>query len=188
MKGAPIEALNRGYDALLAALCGDTFTAQRTDLCVITFGPVRVRQAFASPESIYPEAFCAGGDTPMGEAIGFALDELERRQNAYREAGIPSYKPWILLITDGAPTDFWASAARRIRAGEACNSFAFFAVGVRGADMATLERILVRSPIKLEKLNFSELFGWLAQSLKAVSRSSPGDRVALPPVAGWAEV
>jgi uncharacterized protein YegL len=137
---------------------------------------------------LFRSAFETTGDTPMGAAIQFALDELEGRKRAYREAGISYYRPWIFLITDGAPTDSWTKAAKRIREGEDANAFALFAVGVEGADMETLSKISVRPPMKLDGLKFAELFRWLSNSLKAVSRSSPGDRVALPAPDGWAEV
>jgi uncharacterized protein YegL len=42
--------------------------------------------------------------------------------------------------------------------------------------------------MKLEGLKFAELFRWLSNSLKAVSQSSPGERVALPAPTGWTEV
>ena len=184
MMGAPIKALNKGYDALIAELCQDKLAAKRVELCVVTFGPVEVRQDFANPEAIYPEAFETTGDTPMGAAIQFALDELE----AYREAGISYYRPWIFLITDGAPTDSWTKAAKRIREGEEANAFALFAVGVEDADMETLSKISVRPPMKLDGLKFAELFRWLSNSLKSVSRSTTTERVALPAPTGWAEV
>ena len=41
--------------------------------------------------------------------------------------------------------------------------------------------------MKLKGLNFRDLFLWLSQSMQAVSQSSPGDKVTLPPP-GWADI
>ena len=61
-------------------------------------------------------------------------------------------------------------------------------MAVDGADMETLSQIAVREPIKLKGLRFAELFRWLSNSLKSVSRSKTTERVALPAPTGWAEV
>lgn len=188
MSGKPIDQLNAGYQALLNELLEDALASKRVELAVVTFGPVRLVQDFETPDMITSTDLEVTGDTPMGEAIEFAIDLVHQRKDVYRQAGIAYYRPWIFVITDGAPTDSWKAAARAVKEGEASNAFSLFAVGVDSADMETLSQIAVREPIKLKGLRFAELFRWLSNSLKSVSRSKTTERVALPAPTGWAEV
>ena len=188
MGGKPIDQLNAGYQALLNELLEDPLASKRVELAVVTFGPVKLVQDFDTPDMIAARDLEVTGDTPMGEAIEFAIDLVRERKEVYRQAGIAYYRPWIFVITDGSPTDSWTAAARAVKEGEASNAFSLFAVGVEGADMRTLAEIAVRDPIKLKGLRFAELFRWLSNSLKSVSRSKTTERVALPAPTGWAEV
>lgn len=126
----------------------------------------------------------------MGAAVCRAIEMVAERKTAYRQAGVPYFRPWIVLITDGAPTDDWRPAADQVRQGERAKAFALFTVGVRGADLDVLRQLAVRPPLELEGLKFRELFVWLSQSQRSISQSKPGEeaKVALPNPAGWASL
>lgn len=188
MNGAPIAELNAGLQGFKQELSEDSLAMKRVEVAIVTFGPVRIQNAFHSAIDFYPPILAAQGDTPMAAAIQAGLDMLQQRKTEYRANGVPFYRPWVFLITDGAPTDMWQQAADLIKQGEQAKAFAFFAVGVGGADISLLRQLSVREPLKLEGLKFRELFQWLSNSMKSVSHSTLGGEVALQSPKGWAAV
>jgi uncharacterized protein YegL len=188
MQGQAISELNRGMVTFKDQLATDALAMKRVEIAVVTFGPVSIESGFQTPDYWQPTTLSTTGDTPMGQAIEQGLDMLKERKQRYKDNGISYYRPWIFLITDGSPTDSWQRAAQRVRDGEKNNEFSFFAVAVANADMGILAQIAPRGPLKLDGLNFRELFMWLSSSLGRVSASSTGERVALSPPTGWTEV
>ena len=199
MGGDPVKALNDGVRVCKEEVEKDDLAAKRVDLAIITFGgTTHVVQDFTSIDDFEPSAFSAGGGTPMGEAIKMGADLIELRKQQYKEQGIDYFRPWLFMITDGAPTDMrpgdatWDQVVNIVHGGENDKKFMFFAVAVEQADMEILSQITPpnRQPVRLKGLAFSELFSWLSKSMSAVSASSPGEQVALenPVSAGWGEI
>jgi uncharacterized protein YegL len=192
MSGRPIAELNTGLKQLQKELSGDALASRRVEIAVVTFGPVKVVHDFVSAEHFQASSLHVEGSTPMGEAILEALELVRLRKQQYQANGVAYYRPWVFLITDGAPTDDWHPAAKAVRDGEANKALAFFPVGVEGADMEVLRQLSARPPLKLKGLMFRELFQWLSNSLAGVSRSQVGERLQLAApdtsASGWASI
>ena len=190
-----IDQLSDGLKLFKEAIAADSVANQRVEVAVVTFGEtVTVLQELAPVEYFKPQELVASGLTPMGQAIECALELLDTRKKMYKENGVPYYRPWVFLITDGEPTDSgWEEAVRRIHMAENENGLIFFVVGVEPANMEKLSMVAhpSRPAVKLKDLknSFAEMFQWLSSSMSVVSRSAEtGGQIALPPITGWANV
>lgn len=184
-----IDLLNEGLRTYHSDLIGDHLAAQRVEVAVITFGNgVQTVTPFVTAGEFAPPTLTASGETPMGAGIMQAIDAVTERKRQYRDNGVHYYRPWIFFITDGEPTDAWQTAAERVREGERNKQFAFFSVGVEGANFDVLRQISVREPLRLKGYSFREMFTWLSQSQRNVSHSNPGqeDQLKLASPTGWA--
>ncbi len=193
MRGDPITALNQGLQAFKEELTKDPLASRRVEVAVVTFdSAVNMVQDFVTADQFDPPTLTAQGATHMGSGMHKGLDMVQARKAQYRDNGIAYFRPWVFMITDGAPQgeseDVVTRAVQRIKDDEATNRVAFFAVGVEGANMTRLTDMVVRTPVKLRGLNFVEMFVWLSRSMEAVAQSKIDDKqVALPPP-GWGTV
>lgn len=187
MSGEPIAELNAGLQELDRALKANKLASLRVELAMVTFGGSVTKTDFVGADAFQPPTLAANGGTPMGAAVNKSLDLLRERKNAYKRNGLDYFRPWLFLITDGAPTDAWETAADRAREEEERKGVSVYAIGVQNANMQTLARFsAARPPLLLQGLAFRELFQWLSKSLSAVAQSRPGGQVALPSV-GWGQ-
>ena len=128
----------------------------------------------------------------MGEAVKETIRILGRRKQEYKNKGVDYYQPWLVLMTDGMPTDDIADAVDSVVHMVNGRELSVFAVGIGDeADMGTLERFSpARAPLRLRGLEFAKFFEWLSASVQRVSASTPGQRVPLDTdgIKGWAEI
>jgi uncharacterized protein YegL len=192
MLGDPIEFMNQGLGEFERQLKRNTLAARRIEVGIVSFGNggVRLVQPFVAARHFAAPALTADGKTPMGEAVTLALQTLRTRKNEYRSMGIQYYRPWLMLITDGEPTDAgWEQAAAEAKLEESRKAVTCFAVGVGATvNYDTLHKFSSKKPLTLQGLDFEQLFVWLSGSLGQVSASSPGDQVELLPVDTWAQL
>ncbi len=188
MEGDRLTALNEGLVTLWQDLLDDPIARERIEVAIVEFSSdARVTRGFDLPGELIPQVAKADGLTAMGKGIREGLRLVEERTKLYRKVGVPHYKPWVFLITDGSPTDDTDAATKLIAKAEADRALAFFAVGVADANMERLAKLSSRGALRLDALRFRELFRWLSTSLIGVSLSRVGDRVPLPAL-DWAAV
>lgn len=194
MNGSPIQELVRGVNLFYDAIDEDDDAHDSAEINIVEFNSsAGLVHDFASIERLQRvSSLTANGMTAMGAGVNLALDTLEKRKATYSGSGVLYYQPWLVLMTDGAPTDNIDAAVRRVVDLVEAKKLTVFPIGIgSGADMKTLARFSPnRPPLRLDGLKFKEFFEWLSRSVARVSRSTPGDTVKLDleGLAGWAEL
>lgn len=191
MDGAPMDALNAGAQLFIEEVKEHDLARWSVDLAVYTAGDqAQCLQQFIGIEQIAGiSPMQASGLTPLGAAVGMALDNLEARKKSYRDNGVPYYQPWLVIISDGAPTDSWQDAAQRARQLAEQRKLVSLPIGVAGADLRILSQFSNKPAVALQGLKFAEFFQWLSASMARVSASTSSEAsVALPSITDWGSI
>jgi uncharacterized protein YegL len=190
-----IQALNEGIMALAQSLRDDDTALTRVQLAIVSVGgPINDADIMMDwTDAINFQAFPlrADGLTPLGKGVQLGLNLIEQGKQNLRATGISYTRPWMMVISDGAPTDddaVWTAAVHDSIAAEAARKAEVFCIGVEGANLPILGELSSKPPLMLDGLKFKELFVWLSSSLSAASRSRPGDTLSLPSTDVWRNV
>lgn len=190
MAGRAIDAMNRGVDDLYQAIVDDEIARNRVEVALLSFSTeARVERDFSTVGERRKTNMRAGGATNMHLAIQQGCDLLEARKEQYRSGGVPYFRPIMVLFSDGLPTSprgEMEQANQRLVDMESDNRLTIFKVGVNADAVQAMLRVLPNpnsrfQPQQLDNLRFSDFFVWLSRSVSAISRSTPGDVVNLPP-------
>jgi len=170
----PIDELNDGLQKFYDEIADpNTELSESLEVSLITFSNVvKTVQEPALVENISLKKLTTGGSTAMVDAVNEAIDKVQARKDWYKKTNQSYYRPWIILITDGAPDPDQDvnGLAVRIKSDMAAKKYVFLPIGVEGADMSVLEQITgfikdkKMGPISLQGAQFAQFFVKLSTS------------------------
>ncbi len=183
MAGGPIDSLNKAIRDFVEQTSLSEQARKSVDIAIIEFNDTaNVVQDFTPLTQMQPVTLVASGYTSMGAGINLAIDKVKERNRFYHSMGTPCFKPWIFMITDGAPTDDISQAQVRIMEEENKGSHGklkFWAVGVPGYSAEVLKSLTKRC-IALDEAKFGGIFNWMSESMVAISVSRVDENPQLP--------
>ena len=196
MRGEPINELNAALRQFVHETSIDEAASMSVELEIITFGDeAKVILPFTPISNVRKNStsLSAAGGTFIGAALQQAESNLRIRREAYRSAGISSYKPWVILMTDGRPGDNWKAPAEKFREMAEHDDITYLGLEIGcKADHQMMCQILPANarPLKLQGLKFKEFFRWLTDSMKSISTSaiSDQDNVRFGSIRSWADL
>ena len=184
MEGQPIDQLNLGLNRFKEEVCRDKLTRDILDVAIIQFHEeFSVVQDFVPIEYMETIRLKADGRTKYTEPIREALKMVDERSRFYRRSGSEPFKPWILLVTDGAPMDDITDVANEVKAMQDADKVRLIALGVGDFDPEPL-KLLTDVIFQLDGMDFSSYFNWVNKSMRAISTSTPGEKPLAPSLEG----
>ncbi len=184
MSGEAIEAVRQGLRILITDLKTSPATMETAYVSVITFSSTAQQVVPLTDVNIFTEpTLDASGSTSLGEALKLlnqCIDKEVHKNIAGQQKG--DYKPLVVIMTDGQPTDSWEAAADQLKARRLGNIIAL-AAGP-GADENPLKRI-TEIVFRIEHISADQLkqfFKVVSQSAKVQSvKQDPNAPLTLPP-------
>ncbi len=194
MNGEPIRQLNKALQEFYDDIQNDIKLSSGLEIAIVKFGEgseVIQEPSLVSNISM-PTLQANDGGTALNAGVREAIRLVEERKSEYKQTNQSYKRPWIVPISDGAPTDGNVdSLAQEIEEDTKQGKYVLLPIGVDGADMNTLNKIAgfvntkegtgeKMSALAMDSANFSEFFEWLSQSMSMVYNSQDGAQLSLP--------
>lgn len=178
-----IDELNKAIQTLKEEIISDPILCQRLELGIVCFDDdARVEKPIdlVSPESSFP-VLQEGGTTNVVAGMNKAMEIIEERKSFYKSNNESFYRPFIVLFTDGAPTNSQEEIEaldNQIQQMSDAKKFVFIPFGVGNADMQMLAKLAIQTAderlknkavaYKMKDITkFSEVFAFVSASIGA---------------------
>lgn len=169
-----INALNMAMKEMIDSFGDESDLRAQIEVAIITFGGSASVQTELNPASeIIWSDMSASGGTPMGAAFALAQQMIEDTEV------IPSraYRPTIVLVSDGQPTDSWESPLQELLTSERASKAFRMALAIGDdADHRVLEAFLndpeSRVFSAMDARQIQNFFRFVTMSVTSRSRST----------------
>jgi len=168
MKGEKIDALNNGLRDLKKFLEMEYYTRSGLDMAIVEFNnEIRVVQDFKPLHLMdtIPLEAKGGNGALMGQGIETALELVKQRNNMYARIGVPSYRPWVLMISNSVPSDDITVAREHLLEKENKRKLRFVAAGLDGCDWESLESLTNLTVEIVDPAAFTNFFHWSFEAI-----------------------
>lgn len=181
MAGTGIDQLNAALVKLKEDILSDSTLTQRLEVGIVCFDDdARVERPIdlVTVDTDMP-MLNIGGTTNVVAGLNKAMEIVEDRKQFYKSNGEQYYRPFIVLFTDGAPTNTPEEIEAldlKIQQMADNKKFIFMPFGVEGADMPLLAKLAVQSADERLKnqakawqlkdlTKFGEVFAFVSSSI-----------------------
>lgn len=178
-------ALIDGLRTLRDQLNEDMDARARVEVEILAFDDdVRKVEPFGPMELFQIPDLSCDGMTCTHRAIDTALDEIERRKKEYKLQGVPYYRPWLILMTDGQPNDADNGAFGRLVQAQKDKKVVFYGIAIGNeADQQSIASMHINGVvINQNKLQLTNAFQWLSSSVISTSISNADVTVSENPM------
>jgi uncharacterized protein YegL len=186
-KNGKIDVLNDAIQSMIESFAAEDHSRAEIHVAVIAFGKggAKLHQSLLPAVQIKWNRVSAAGNTPMGAAFDLVVKIVEDH------AQIPSraYRPTVVLVSDGQPTDEWREPLQRMLASDRASKAARFVLGIGDdADPAMLAEFLADPSARVysahEARQIKNFFRWVTMSVTQRTRSlNPNSVVVVDPTA-----
>jgi len=173
-----IDALNQSVREMLSTFASTDDLRAEIHVAIVTFGGVAHLHTPLQPASAVDwRDMMADGGTPMGQAMTLAADLIDDKDKIPGRA----YRPTVVLISDGQPTDSWQSGLDRMTKGRAQKADRL-ALAIGGdADTDMLRRFLNDEKkqvfVAADARRIRDFFQFVTMSVTSRSRSANPNEV-----------
>lgn len=182
---SPIAEVNAGLARFAEHVRANPTTAARLDIAVVAFNSgSTLERAFALiDEAPLPRLEVGGYATDLAGAVRRGLQLLAERKQWYDEVRLPRYRGYLVVVTDGEPTNTHEELAQLralVQDPGSRNQHTTWAFGTTGAALDGLQRLFGAERVQgFAAQDFGAFFQWLSTSFERITASRDGEVVQL---------